>query len=182
MLGCYSELDDMSVFDVQAESKTSNRVEFRGNESRWEALFYLGFGGGGIYYFASIGGWAGIVGSAVVGLLAILLSFGKAFGEPDRSIHLAFDDEGLSAPHIFEKKLPWVAVDGYSFEGRWSEDRGALFVSVIEPATYKPKPKDPMETWPVTTTGFRPQLCGIAGSHDDIEAAFRQFAPQIVQH
>ncbi|WID97213.1 hypothetical protein QO058_02735 [Bosea vestrisii] len=35
----------MSVFDVQAETNAPNRIEFRGNESRGAALFYVCFGG-----------------------------------------------------------------------------------------------------------------------------------------
>ncbi len=177
MLGCYNEPDEMSVFDVQAETKASNRVEFRGNESRWEALFYLGLGGAIVAYFVSKGGWTAIIGGGIFGFLFLLLAFGKAFGELNRSVHLAFDEEGLTAPQVFARKVPWSAIQSYSFDPNLEVQ--AVLVDVVEPVRFEPKVTDPLKNWLVTWYGFSLPLGGIACSYEDIEDAFRRFAPQV---
>jgi hypothetical protein len=80
-------------------------IEFLGNESRWEALFYIGFGGCVAYYFASFGGATAIIGCVAFGVLFLLLAGAKAFGELDHSVYLSFDEEGLLAPHPSETAL-----------------------------------------------------------------------------
>lgn len=177
MLACCNEPDDMSVFDVQAETKAPTRIEFRGNESRWEALFYLGFGGMAVAYLVSKGGWAAIIAGGIVGFLFLLLAFGKAFGELDRSIHLVFDAEGITAPHAFVRKVPWDAVQSYSFDPNW--DAKAVLVHLTEPAHFEPKVTDPLNGGAVTWYGFRLSLDKVACSYEEIEDAFRCLAPQV---
>lgn len=180
MLACCREPDDMNVFDVQAESETPTRIEFRGNESRWEALFYLGACGLVLAYLIPMGGSSAILGGVFFGSLLLLVAFGKAFGEVDRSVHLAFDEEGLTVPHIFARKLPWIAVQSYSFVDR---DNGwALNVGLAESKLYEPHKLNFtsfLKPWPLTSSGFRLPLDGVAGDEKDIELAFRRFAPQV---
>ncbi|SEG79792.1 hypothetical protein [Bosea lathyri] len=164
----------MQPFDAQAPTS----IEFRGNESRWEALFYAGFGVAIIWWAASKGGWTGIVGGIGFGVFFALLTFGKAMAEPDRSVRLAFDADGLLAPNVFARKLPWAAIEGFAF-CPGSEIDDFLFVKVREPKLYEPIPKKPLEFWPVTQTGFRLAIAPLGCAPDDIEAAFRRFAPGI---
>ncbi|MDZ4369444.1 MAG: hypothetical protein U0987_20860 [Afipia sp.] len=166
----------MSVFDVQAETKAPTRIEFRGNESRGEAFFYLGFGGFLVTLFVSKGGWTAIIGGTIFGSLFLLLAFGKAFGELDRSVYLAFDAEGLSVPTLFGQTLPWSAITGFAFE-TGTEGGFYLYVEVTEPRSYGPKSRLSLITWPVFSHGFRLGLDSIACNEKAVEAAFRRFAP-----
>ncbi|MCP4560227.1 MAG: hypothetical protein GY873_15460 [Bosea sp.] len=166
----------MSVFDVQAESETPTRIEFRGNESRWDALFHLGVGGWALAYSIPMGGLEAIVGG-FFGALFLLFAFGQAFRDLDRSIHLVLDAEGITAPSVFVRKVPWDAVQSYSFDPNW--DVKAVLVHLPEPSRFEPKVTDPLAGWPVTWYGFRLSLDGVACSYEEIEAAFRRFAPQI---
>ncbi|WP_129155235.1 hypothetical protein [Bosea sp. Tri-44] len=167
----------MSVFDVQAETNAPNRIEFHGNESRWEALFYLGFGGFLVALLVSKGGWTAIIGGTIFGSLFLLLAFGKAFGDLDHSVHLAFDEEGLTAPYAFAKKVPWDAVQSYSFDT--AGDAPAVLIHLVEPARFEPKVSNPLKTWLVTWYGCNLPLQGVACSYEAIEDAFRRFAPQV---
>jgi hypothetical protein len=153
-------------------------IEFRGNESRWGALFYVVLGGVLVCWLLSRGDETGVVGSIFIGPLFLLLAISKAVNEPDRSVHLALDEEGLLAPHIFERKLPWSAVQSYSLD-LISDDGCALIVSVSELMRYEPKQTDPLATWPVTPSGFRLHLGGVAFTEKDVDAAFRRFAPHV---
>jgi hypothetical protein len=168
----------MSAPDVQADAAAPNRVEFRGNESRWEALFYLGFGGVIVTYLVSKGGWTAIIGSAIFGSLFLLVAFGKAFGELDRSIYLAFDEEGLAAPHLFARKVPWSAIRTFSFDAGM-ESGTSLLVDVIEPTLFGPKVTNPWKASRVGRSGFRLSLDRVACRDEEIELAFRRFAPQV---
>lgn len=174
------EPDDANLLDLPAETNAPNRIEFRGNERRWEALFYLGACGLVLAYLIPMGGSTALLGGVFFGSLLLLVAFGKAFGELDRSVHLAFDEEGLTAPHIFARKLPWIAVQSYSFVDR---DNGwALNVGLAEPKLYEPHKlnfTNFLRPWPLTRSGFRLPLVGVAGSEKEIEAAFWRFAPQV---
>ncbi|AZO76977.1 MULTISPECIES: hypothetical protein [unclassified Bosea (in: a-proteobacteria)] len=167
----------MSAVDAPAETNAPTRIEFRGNESRWGALFYLGVGGAIVAYFVSKGGWTAIVGVGVFGSLFLLLAFGKAFGELDRSVHLAFDEEGVMIPQAFAKKVPWDAVKSYSFDT--PGDAPAVLLHLVEPARFEPRVTNPLKTWLVTWYGCNLPLHGVACSYEEIENAFRRFAPQV---
>lgn len=167
---------EMSPLDALAEREAPTRIEFRGNESRWGALFYLGVGAVIIAYFVSKGGWTAIVGVGIFGSLFLLLAFGKAFGELDRSVYLAFDAEGLSVPTLFGQTLPWSAITGFAFE-TGTEGGFYLYVEVTEPRSYGPKSWLSLITWPVFSQGFRLGLDTIACNEKAVEAAFRRFAP-----
>lgn len=168
----------MSVFDVQGESETPTRIEFRGDDSRWDALFHLGVGGAIVAHFVSKGGWTAIVGVGIFGSLFLLLAFGKAFGELDRSVHLAFDEEGLLVPPLFERKLPWSAIT--SFALKYGNEGGLeLYVELIEPKSYGSRSRLSLITWPVFSHGFRFRLPPTACSEEVVESAFRHFAPQV---
>ncbi len=177
MLGCGNEPDETSVFDVQTESKASNRIEFRGNESRREAWLYLGLAGAAVAYFASKDRGTAVIGGGIFGFWFLLLAFGKAFGELDRSVHLAFDEEGLTVPRVFARKVPWSAIQSYSFDPNLEVH--AVLVDVVEPVRFEPKVTDPLKTWLVTWRGFSLPLNEVACSDAEIEDAFRRFAPQV---
>ena len=168
----------MSAFDARAKSGTPSRIEFRGDDSRWSALFYLGVGGAIVAYFVSKGGWTAVVGAGIFGSLFLLLAFGKAFGELDRSVHLAFDEEGLLVPPLFERKLPWSAITGFALK-YGNEGDLQLYVEVSEPKSYGSKSGLSLITWPVFSHGFRFRLPPTACSEEVVEAAFRHFAPQV---
>jgi hypothetical protein len=163
---------------MHGNAELSASIEFRGNDSRWHAAVDVGLGACIVYAVASAGGWTGIVGGVFVGGLFLLSAFGKAFGELDRTVHLAFDADGLSAPHILERKVPWTAIQAYSVNyGAASE--GSMFVQVVEPKLYGARITGPLETWPVTPTGFNLVIHGLDCDDADIEAAFRRFSPGI---
>jgi hypothetical protein len=166
----------MSVFDVQRETIAPTRIEFRGDESRRDALFHLGVGGLALAYSISMGGLEAIFGG-FFGALFLLFAFGQAFRELDRSIHLVLDEEGITAPSVFVRKVPWDAVQSYSFDPNC--DVKAVLVHLPEPSRFEPKVTDPLAEWPVTWYGFRLSLDGVACSYEEIEAAFRRFAPQV---
>ncbi|GAU84417.1 hypothetical protein [Bosea sp. BIWAKO-01] len=166
---------------MQTIDEAPASIEFRANESRWEALVYVGFGGWIVYDMASKGGWTAVVGVALFGSLFLLLAFGKAVGEPDRSVHLAFDEEGLLVPRVFGRRLPWTAVHSYALE-TGSENGSTLRVYVTEPELYGPKPTGLWETWLTSSsalTGIRMSISRLACDEKDIEVAFQRFAPQV---
>lgn len=164
--------------DMHENARDSDRIEFRGNESRLESVFYIGFGGFIVYHVLSLGGWTAIVGGVFFGALFLLLAAVKVFSEPDRQVYLAFDVEGLLAPHVVSRKLPWSAIKGYSlFPG--TESEGSLFVKVDEIRAFEPISKNPLELWPISPGGFRVQLHKLDCGPDDIDAAFQRFAPSI---
>ncbi|KFC67248.1 hypothetical protein FG93_03983 [Bosea sp. LC85] len=168
----------MGSFDLPTNTEAPVSIEFRGNESRWEALFYVGFGGWIVYELASKGGWTAVIGVALFGSLFLLLAVGKALGEPDRSVHLAFDEEGLWVPNVFARKVPWPAVQTYFIDPD-RENGIVLLVGLTEPALYEPKVTEPLKTWPVTWSGLRLPLHDVACREEEIEAAFRRFAPKV---
>lgn len=163
---------------MQTSAEAPASIKFRGNESRWEALFYVGLGGLIIHHLLSRDSSTAVVGSVLFGSLFLILAFGKALGEPDRSVHLAFDVEGLEVPNVFARKVPWTAVQTYSIDPD-RENGLVLLVGLAEPALYEPKVTDPLKTWPVTWSGFRLPLHNVACGEEEIEAAFRRFAPQV---
>lgn len=181
-MGLEGEADEMSTVDVQAETNAPNRIEFRGNERRWEMLFYLSAAGAIVSAFIKLihtGGSAPIV--VLVIAPPVLFALGRACRDFDYSVHLAFDDEGLTVPDILTRKVPWAAVQSYSFDpGR---DKGlVLSVGLIEPKLYRPHILDFTRfrrPWPFPRSGVRLSLAGVAGGEKEIDAAFRRFAPQV---
>lgn len=176
----------MSTVDVQAETNAPNRIEFRGNGRRFEMAFYFGAAGAIVANFINLmnrigtGGWAPIAGGLFISLF-VLFALRKAFRDLDRSVHLAFDEEGLTVPDILIRKVPWAAVQSYSFDpGR---HKGlVLSVGLIEPKLYRPHILDFTRfrrPWPFPRSGVRLSLAGVAGGEREIDAAFRRFAPQV---
>lgn len=153
-------------------------VEFRGNESRGEAVFYFGCGTAIVWLIAtSYDGWRALVSCLVFGAVFLVLACHKAFGDLDRSVHLAFDEAGLAVPHAFRRTIPWSAISRYDFEE--NEERSNLRVWIDTPRLYEPLMDDPLVTWPATYWGARIPLHPISGDVDAIEAAFRRFAPHL---
>lgn len=136
------------------------------------AFFVLG--AVAIGYFVSNGGL--MVGFC--GCLLIWAAYRRAIKIPERRVDLAFDGEGLSVPTIFDQKLPWSAVKRFAFE-MWSEAGLMLYVEIAEPKSYGPRSRLSLPTWPGFPHGFRLSLDTIACSKDEVEAAFRRFAPQV---
>lgn len=173
----------MSVFDVQAETIAPTRIEFRGNERYWETTFYVGAAGAIVTTFINFirtGGSAPIVGGLLIAPL-VLFALGRASRDLDRSVHLAFDEEGLMVPHVLTRAVPWTAVQSYSFvPGR---KRGlVLSIGLIEPKLYGPHILNVSGfrmPWPFTRSGVRLSLDGVAGNEKEIDAAFWRFAPQV---
>lgn len=153
-------------------------VEFRGNESRWEAVFYLGCGAAIIWLIAtSYDGWRALLACSVFGAVFLILAYHKAFGDLDRSVHLAFDEAGLAVPHAFRRPIPWHAISRYDFEE--NEERSNLRVWIDTPRLYDPLTDEPLETWGATWWGARISLHPITADVGAIEAAFRRFAPHL---
>lgn len=154
------------------------RIEFRGNESRGEALFYLGFGTAIVWFIAtSYDGLGAIVSCFVFGGVFLILAFHKAFGDLDGSVHLSFDEAGLTMPHAFRRPIPWSAISRYDFEE--NDERSNLRVWIDNPRLYEPLTHNPLATWVATWRGARVPLNLISGDVEAIEAAFRRFAPHL---
>lgn len=180
-VGLESEVDEMSTVDVQAGTNALNRIEFRGNERRLEMFFYLSAAGAIVSAFIKLiftGGSAPIIGLFIASL--VLFALGRASRDLDRSVHLAFDEEGLTVPHVFTRKVPWAAVQSYSF-GPGRNNGLVLSIGLNEPKSYGPTLDFASfrMRWPFTRSGVRLSLDGVAGDEKEIDAAFRRFAPQV---
>lgn len=182
-MGLESEANEMSAVDVPAETNAPNRIEFRGNGRRWEMGFYLCAAGAIVTTFINFirtGGSAPIVGGLLIAPL-VLFALGRASRDLDRSVHLAFDEEGLTVPDILTRKVPWTAVQSYSFDPGRNKEL-VLSVGLIEPKLYRPHILDFTRfrrPWPFPRSGVRLSLAGVAGGEKEIDAAFRRFAPQV---
>jgi hypothetical protein len=158
-------------------------VEFRGNERRWETLCYLFAASAivtGFIKFMSTGGSHWIVGGMFITPL-VFFALGRASRDFDRSIHLAFDEEGLTIPRVFTRKVPWTAVQSYSFAPD-SNNGLVLSIGLIEPKLYGPQilmASNFRMSWPYARSGVRVSLDGVAGGEKEIDATFRRFAPQV---
>lgn len=181
-MGLESEADEMSTVDAKAETNAPNRIEFRGNERRWETGFYLCAAGAIVSAFIKLiytGGSGPIVGLLIAAF--VLFGLGRACRDFDRSVHLAFDEEGLTVPDILTRKVPWPAVQSYSFDPGRNKEL-VLSVDLIEPNLYRPHILDFTRfrsPWPFPRSGVRLSLAGVAGGEKEIDAAFQRFAPQI---
>jgi hypothetical protein len=152
-------------------------LEFRGNESRRGALADTGLGAGIVLLTALEGSWTALVCGALFGGSFLLSAFGQTFGELDRSVHLAFDEVGLTMPRAFHQRIPWSAITRYSFEQ--DDAQFDLLVHIDNPRLYEPRTEAPLATWAATWFGARLPLDWTSGDVDAIEAAFRRFAPHL---
>lgn len=160
----------MSTVDAKADTKTSAIIEFERSATDWLLVAFFALGAVAIGYFVSNGG-------LMVGFCGCLLfwaAYRRAIRGPERRVDLAFDDDGLSVPTVFDQKLPWSAITGFALEYR-QEGELELYVEVTEPDSHGPKSR--LSAWPVFSRGFRLDLDSIACSEAGVEAAFRRFAP-----
>ncbi|POR54337.1 hypothetical protein CYD53_103441 [Bosea psychrotolerans] len=169
---------------LASDTQACSSIAFRSNESRWGALIYAGLGGWLVYEAASEGGWKGIIAGIGSGAFFALTILGKVMAGPDRSAHLTFDTEGLAAPEVFARKLPWSAISSYSFDSGGPESSPALYIKVANPELFEPKPRGLLQNWLArrnALTGLRVALGRLDCDYDDIDAAFRRFAPSTLK-
>jgi hypothetical protein len=120
------------------------------------------------------------IGLAVVALLFIW-SVTKEFekGQSDRSPQLVFDSEGLTAPGLFGRKLPWAAITG--FEVVEPSEGTALILTVPDANRFEPSraSSDNDIAVLVGSDRFRLEIGALDGTRADVEAAFQRFAPHL---
>ena len=120
------------------------------------------------------------IGLAFVALLFIW-SVTKEFekGQSDRSPQLVFDSEGLTAPGLFGRKLPWAAIT--DFEVVDAREGPALILTVPDANPFEPSraSSDNVIAGLVGSHSFRLEIAALEGDGADVEAAFRRFAPHL---
>ncbi|QEL23518.1 hypothetical protein FQV39_13715 [Bosea sp. F3-2] len=162
---------------MQTNSDLSASLEFRGTDSRWAAIIYIALAGAAIHGAFAEGKAMTMGAVMLVGAALLLAALIKAIEEPDRSVRLAFDEEGLLLPHIFEQRIPWPEIPSYSVDN--PEDSN-LYVSIVGPDRFGIKSKGQYGGWDNFTkalTRFHVSLDYVDCTYDDIDAAFRRFAP-----